>query len=369
MRVLFYYSPAEWSGSARAFAAAAVAMAGRGYQCTFVCRADSPVEDRLTPGAERLPGVELTPIPLGGPWMHESLRLRQVLLEHYVEVVFVHSEREQLVASLSIRLAERAALVRRLPAGAKVTRGPEARLGSRLAATGYLFTAESGGANGGAPLGVFEPVESDVGVSVEAIERVRPAPIAAVAPAGGDQLIACIYDPTAKRRAAALLRAMALLAPRHPGLRLALMGPGSDDEDLRMHAAALGITEIVSHLGQRSDEQSILSAADIAWVAAGGDNAAFGYLDLMALRVPVLAERDALSQRYVADGISGVLLAQPDPAAMAARIAVLLAHAERRAAMGNAGRARVARDFSETEMIEGFERATEIARDRSRWRT
>jgi glycosyltransferase involved in cell wall biosynthesis len=371
VRVLFYYSPAEWSGSARAFASAAVAMAGRGYQCTFVCRGDSAVEHRLTPNAERLPGVEVAPVPLGGPWMHESLRLRQVLLEHYVEVVFVHSEREQLVASLAIRLAERGALVRRVPAGAKVSLGPEARLGSRLAATGYLFTAETGSANGtgGAPLGVFEPVESDVGVSVEELDKVQPAAIDAIANGGGDQLIACVYDPTSRRRAAALLRAVALLAPRHPGLRVAMVGPGSEDEDLRMHAAALGITEIVSHLGQRLDQQSVLSAADLAWVAAGGDNAAFGYLDLMALRIPVLAERDTLSQRYVADGISGVLLPQPDPAAMAARIAVLLAHAERRAAMGNAGRARVARDFSDTEMIEGFERATELARDRKRWRT
>jgi len=111
------------------------------------------------------------------------------------------------------------------------------------------------------------------------------------------------------------------------------------------------------------------SAAELAWVAAGGDNAAFGYLDLMALRVPVLAERDALSSRYVADGICGVLLAQPDPGTVAARIAVLLAHGERRSAMGNAGRARVTRDFSEQDMVDGFERATEIARDRSRWRT
>ena len=368
MRVLFYYSPAEWSGSARAFAAAAVAMAGRGYQCTFVCRADSAVEERLTPGSERLSGVELTPVPLGGPWMHESLRLRQVLLEHYVEVVFVHSEREQIAASLAIRLAERAALVRRVPAGTKLVRGPESKLGERLAATGYLFTTEPQNSNGAAAAGAFEPVAADVGVSVESIEQVRPLSLDAIG-TGGDQLIACVYDSTARRRMAALLRAVALLAPRHPGLRLAIVGPGSTDEDLRMHAAALGITDIVSHLGQRPDQQSVLSAADIAWVAAGGDNAAFGYLDLMALRIPVLAERDTLSQRYVADGICGVLLPQPDPATMAARLAVLLAHSERRTAMGNAGRARVTRDFSETGMIEGFERATEIARDRSRWRT
>src|SRR4051812_36010237 len=132
-------------------------MAGRGYQCTYVCRADSAVEERLTPSADRLPGVELTPVPLGGPWMHESLRLRQVLLEHYVEVIFVHSEREQLAASLAIRLAERAALVRRIPAGAKLARGPEAKLGERLAATGYLFTTESSGSNGSTASGAFEP--------------------------------------------------------------------------------------------------------------------------------------------------------------------------------------------------------------------
>jgi len=198
---------------------------------------------------------------------------------------------------------------------------------------------------------------------------VQPLTLAAIGANDGDQLIACVYDSTARRRIAALLRAVALLAPRHPGLRLAIVGPGAEDDDLRMHAAALGITEIVAYVGQRLDQQAVLSAAELAWVAAGGDNAAFGYLDLMALRVPVLAERDALSSRYVADGICGVLLAQPDPGTMAARIAVLLAHGERRSAMGNAGRARVTRDFSEQDMVDGFERATEIARDRSRWRT
>jgi glycosyltransferase involved in cell wall biosynthesis len=251
----------------------------------------------------------------------------------------------------------------------KLARGPEAKLGERLAATGYLFTTESSSTNDAMSRGAFEPVAADLGVSVQSIEQVRPASLAAIGTKGGSQLIACVYDPTARRRVAALLRAVALLAPRHPGLRLVIVGPGSDDEDLRMHAAALGITDIVSHLGQPQDQQAVLSAAELAWVAAGGDNAAFGYLDLMALRVPVLAERDTLSQRYVADGISGVLLAQPDPGTMAARIAVLLAHEERRAAMGNAGRARVSRDFSEQGMIEGFERATEVARDRTRWRT
>ena len=35
--------------------------------------------------------------------------------------------------------------------------------------------------------------------------------------------------------------------------------------------------------------------------------------------------------------------------------------------MGNAGYVRVARDFTEARMADGFEHAVEAARDRSRW--
>src|SRR5688572_2809443 len=95
MRVLFYYSSRHWSGSARSFAAAAA-----------------------------------------------GLRLRQVLSENFVEVAFVHTEREHLVASLATRLAERGAVVRRIPAGGRFTQGIPGRLGVRLAATGFLFTTQ-----------------------------------------------------------------------------------------------------------------------------------------------------------------------------------------------------------------------------------
>jgi glycosyltransferase involved in cell wall biosynthesis len=134
-----------------------------------------------------------------------------------------------------------------------------------------------------------------------------------------------------------------------------------------MHAAALGITEIVAHLGERDDHLSVVRAADLAWVIADQDNAAFGFLDAMALRVPVLAERGPLARRYIADGITGVLIGAADPPTTAARIANLLAHDDRRAAMGNAGRTRVAREFTDAAMVDGFEHATKVARDRSRW--
>jgi hypothetical protein len=362
MRVLFYYAGRDWSGGARAFAAAASGMLSRGYQVTYVCRAESVIERRIAAS-----GYEVVAVPISGPWINDSLRLREILLEHFVEVVFVQSSREQLVASLAIRLAERGAVVRRVPATARLAYSSAAKVADRLAATGFLFTSATEFPSS-LPSDALEPVNADLGVALDALDAVRPVARATLRGAAGGRLLACIYDRTARRRVAVVLRAVALLAPRHPDLRLALVGPGSDHDDLHMHAAALGITEIVAHLGEQEDQQSILRAAELAWVVADHDNAAFGFLDCQGLRVPVVAERTPLSQRYLADGITGELIAQPDPAVMAARLAQLLAHEERRSAMGSAGRTRVAREFTERMMVDGFERATQIARDRSRWR-
>jgi hypothetical protein len=99
------------------------------------------------------------------------------------------------------------------------------------------------------------------------------------------------------------------------------------------------------------------------------DDAAYGFLDLMALRVPVLAERSAMAQRYVADGIGGILLPPNDAPTTAAMVTGFLADEERRAAMGNAAHVRVARDFRADEMVDAFARVTDAARDRTKWVT
>jgi glycosyltransferase involved in cell wall biosynthesis len=151
-------------------------------------------------------------------------------------------------------------------------------------------------------------------------------------------------------------------------MRLALVGPGSDDEDLRMHAAALGLTRIVTFAGERDDYLTVMQAADLGWVVATGDAGAYACLDFMALKVPVLADRGPLAGTYVADGITGLLLPATDAPATAAALARLLAHDEKRIAMGTAGRARVAREFTERAMIDAVEAAATTAADRSNWK-
>ncbi|MFN8582436.1 MAG: hypothetical protein U0163_15860 [Gemmatimonadaceae bacterium] len=64
-------------------------------------------------------------------------------------------------------------------------------------------------------------------------------------------------------------------------------------------------------------------------------------------------------------GIHGVLLPDLDPARMASELAVLLASAERRTAMGAAARARVERDFSDRVIASVLEQTVRRVRDRT----
>jgi glycosyltransferase involved in cell wall biosynthesis len=211
------------------------------------------------------------------------------------------------------------------------------------------------------------PAVAPLGVDVQSCDAIAPLPRTELgAPATG-LLVCCRYETAARARIGNVFRTLATLAQRHRGIHLVMVGHGSDDADLRMHAAALGVNPIISFLGAREDEIAVLRAADIGWVVADFDDGAFACLDFMAMRIPVLAERGAMPQHYVADGIAGVLLAPADPAITAAAVAAFIANTERRAAMGAAGRTRVMRDFTESAMIDAFERAGLVAADRSRW--
>jgi glycosyltransferase involved in cell wall biosynthesis len=123
----------------------------------------------------------------------------------------------------------------------------------------------------------------------------------------------------------------------------------------------------VSFVGDPEDEHAVMRAADVGWIVSGADSAAFACLDFMALRIPVIADRSPLTQHFVADAITGTLLAPGDAAYTASNVAAFLASKEKLAAMGNAARTRVQRDFTETAMIDGFERAVNAGGDRTQW--
>jgi glycosyltransferase involved in cell wall biosynthesis len=171
-----------------------------------------------------------------------------------------------------------------------------------------------------------------------------------------------------RRKILVLMRLVALLGERHRELHLVILG-GPRQDELRLEGAALGVNARVTYLGAREDELSILRAADVGWIAAEGDAAAFAALDFMAFGTPVIAERTPLTEHFVADGIAGILLPRSESplelTTVAAMVTAFLAKTEQRAAMGKAARARLEREFSFDGMIRGYEEAISPATPRA----
>lgn len=359
MRTLFYQSSVHWTASSRAFAVAARGLAARGEPVSVVCREGSKAQAGFVQD-----GLDVVGVPPATTVARDAWRLRAVLKEKFIEVVFLHTEREHLVASSAMRLAERGAVIRRIPAGGAPPAGRSGKFADRMATSLMLFsTAFDRDRAGLGDRGRVAPL----GVDVASVESARAPARAMLGMSDEAQLIVCAIDDRAGTRVTTAMRTLALLAERHPRLRLALVGRSGDADDTRMHAAALGVTSLVRFLGERTDMPAVLAAADVGWVTAGGDDGAFACLDFMAARVPVIAERSPLVSHFVPDGIAGVLLPPADPSDTASAVARFLADSGTRQAMGNAGYTRAQRDFSEDAMIEGFASAANAAGDRSLW--
>jgi glycosyltransferase involved in cell wall biosynthesis len=396
LHVLFLHSAREWSGTARLFARAARGISERGAKVTLLVTPDSNVHLAVSPRREPnqprntpIPEpFEIIPFATDGLFFGAARRLRRIFRRWDADTIFVTTDREHLIAATACWLSRGGSVVRWTPAGKKLSLGFSGRWAARMARTGYLFASLNDRRESEIPKNAIDADVAEIGVNVADYpsDRARPGAAAdadtstkAVANAGGTanrdaasnsgapdsvapNYIVCVYDSTARGRAATAIRTISMLAPRHPNLKLMFVGPGSDDEDLRMQAAALRVLHLVSFLGERDDQADLMRDAHLGWVVAEADTGVYGILDLMALAIPVVASEGGIAQRYVAHGISGALYPPDDSASTAATVADMVKSDEAREAMGKAARTRVAREFPESGMIDGFERMANTAR-------
>lgn len=320
----------------RAFKAAAEGLTGRGHE-TFL-----------------LNGV----FRRGGSWLIAAFRLKRILRENSAEVVFVTTNRDHLIAAVARFLGSHAQVVRRIPAGSQLALSSAGKWAMRFTRTVFLFSNEGDERSVPLPKRAAGVVVAKVGVDVNEYSRDS-------ASAYTNPCIICICDhPGVRRHLPKAVRMLAMLASRHPNLRLITVGAGADNDDVRMQAAALNVLHMVTFLGE--DVRGELSRSPcLGWIACDGDAAAFAVLDLMAIGVPVIANEDTVAEKYVAHNISGVLLPEDDENLAAATVAELLSNEHERTKMGHAARVRVERDFPESKMIDGFERAASYAVERS----
>jgi glycosyltransferase involved in cell wall biosynthesis len=381
VHVLFLHTAREWSGTARLFARAGRGISERGAKVTLLVTPDSnvhlAVSPRRDPGQPRHTPIpepfEIIPLPTDGWFLSAARRLRRIFRRWDADAIFVTTDREHLIAATACWMSRNGAVVRWTPVGQKLSLGAAGRVASRLARTSYLFANDADRRAADLPKNAASTDIAEIGVDVSTYPANGEDAPAREGDSATDQMqaealryVVCVYDPSSRGRAATAIRTISMLAPRHANLRLMIVGPGSDDEDLRMQAAALRVLHLVSFLGERDDVVNLMRDAHLGWVVADADTGAYGILDLMALGIPTVASETGVAQRYIANGISGALYPPDDSASTAATVAGMLLSDDVREAMGKAARVRVAREFPESEMIEGFDRAANNARSRGR---
>ena len=151
----------------------------------------------------------------------------------------------------------------------------------------------------------------------------------------------------------AVIRALPMLAARHPGLRYAVAGEGADRARLVGLAREMGVAERVHFLGRVDDSTraALYAGADLFAMPTRREGASvegYGlvYLEAAWYGLPALAGRDGGSAEAVLDGETGLVCDGADPAAVAEALARLLGDEDLRRRLGAAGAVRVRRDLN-----------------------
>ena len=155
-----------------------------------------------------------------------------------------------------------------------------------------------------------------------------------------------------------LLQALGQAAGRLPA-NWRLLVAGRDEGiggELRSQAERLGIGDQVIWLGESGAVPAVLAASDICLLASHEEGFPNAILEGMAAALPVIATGVGGCGEAVEHGITGRLVPPLNPTALAEAIVELAGDAEKRAAMGRAGRARVAERFSIEGCVDAYER-------------
>ncbi len=140
-----------------------------------------------------------------------------------------------------------------------------------------------------------------------------------------------------------LVEAVAHLAPRIPGLYLALAGDGELGPELQARVRDAGLADRVRFLGWRDDTPTLLHAFDVFAFPSLNEGMGRALVEAMAAGRPIVASRAGGIPEVLGDGEAGVLVEPGDAVALARGIERLLGDPPLRARLAEAARRRAER--------------------------
>jgi len=149
-----------------------------------------------------------------------------------------------------------------------------------------------------------------------------------------------------------LLKAVAKLKNRYPDIWIFIVGSNVFDEDsdvpgfLKRKAHELGISERTVFTGFRSDIYRLYAGMDIFILGTDAEPCGRVIFEAMAMKKPVIGTNSGGTPEIVVDGETGFLFNYCNAEELSSKIDYLLINPELSKKMGNAGRKRVADNFT-----------------------
>lgn len=147
-----------------------------------------------------------------------------------------------------------------------------------------------------------------------------------------------------------LFRAFELVRQKALNTLLLIIGDGPDRSQLQKEAP-----EGVSFLGNRPDVPELLRMFDVFVLPSKNEGISNTILEAMATAIPVVATKVGGNPELVEDAFTGVLVKAGDFESMASALLNYYENPALRARHGKAGRARVMKHFSITQMVQSYE--------------
>jgi mannosyltransferase len=187
------------------------------------------------------------------------------------------------------------------------------------------------------------------------IDALRPPVSRAAAKAavgmGGGPLVGCFGRVRHQKGTDVFVEAMIALLPEFPSVRAVVLGRATGEhtaflDGLKRRVAEAGIADRVTFAGEVPDTAPWYQALDLYVAPQRWEGFGVTPLEAGAYGLPVVATTVGAFPDIIADGVTGTLVEPGNLPALVQAIRPFLADPERGRRFGQAGRQRVARDFS-----------------------
>ena len=142
------------------------------------------------------------------------------------------------------------------------------------------------------------------------------------------------------------VEAMPLIAGRCPEARFLILGKGSQEQELRDRARELGVEGKLVFAGFHYEMEPFYRAMDISVLTSLSEGLSITLLESMNYALPAVVTKVGGNPEVVVDGETGFLVPPQDPAAFSEKVIELIKDESRAVRFGEAGRKRVAAEFS-----------------------